>query len=132
MERDKRDYKPYTVKWIADDGQIENWLVDGTQWDMTVMMARDKADGRSLEIWTRPNGEEGELVLNEPNSQRREELAKLDALMGDIVGEAKAMVEDYTKNPSNASGEVDVDRGLVKGDGIEIDLDEWKDEEDNK
>ena len=117
---DKRDYKPYTVKWIDDDGNVDNWLVDGTNWDMMVEMSRDKADGRSLEIWTRPNGEEGELVLNEPNSHRAEELAKLDELMGDIVGEAKAMVEDYTKNPSNASGEVDVDRGLVKGDGIMI------------
>ena len=130
MERDKRDYKPYTVKWIDDDGQIENWLVDGTQWDMTVMMARDKADGRSIEIWTRPNGEEVELVLNEPNSQRREELASLDKLVDRIMDNAKAMVDDYTKNPSDASGEVDVDKGLVKGDGIEIDLDKWEEDED--
>ena len=127
---DKRDYKPYTVKWIDDDGNVDNWLVDGTNWDMMVEMSRDKADGRSLEIWTRPNGEEGELVLNEPNSHRAEELAKLDELMGDIVGEAKAMVEDYTKNPSDASGEVDVKRGMVKGDGIEIDLDAWEEDED--
>ena len=130
MERnEKLDYKPYTVKWIDDDGQIENWLVDGTQWDMTVMMARDKANGRSIEIWTRPNGEEVELVLNEPNSQRREELASLDKLVDRIMDNAKAMVDDYTKNPSNASGEVDVDKGLVKGDGIEIDLDKWEDED---
>ena len=130
MERDKREYKPYTVKWIDDDGQIENWLVDGTQWDMTVMMARDKANGRSIEIWTRPNGEEVELVLNEPNSQKREELASLDKLVDRIMDNAKAMVNDYTKNPSNASGEVDVDKGLVKGDGIEIDLDKWEEDED--
>ena len=130
MERDKRDYKPYTVKWIDDDGQIENWLVDGTQWDMTVMMARDKANGRSIEIWTRPNGEEVELVLNEPNSQKREELASLDKLVDRIMDNAKAMVDDYTKNPSDASGEVDVDKGLVKGDGIEIDLDKWEEDED--
>ena len=43
---------------------------------------------------------------------------------------AKAMVDDYTKYPSNASGEVDVDKGLVKGDGIEIDLDKWEEDED--
>ena len=129
MDRDARDYKPYTVKWIDDDGQIENWLVDGTQWDMTVMMAKDKANGRSIEIWTRPRDGEEQLVLDEPNSHKREELAKLDVLMEDIVGEAKAMVEDYTKNPSDASGEVDVKRGMVKGDGIEIDLDRWEDED---
>ena len=132
MSRDSRDYKPYTVKWIDDDGQIENWLVDGTCWDMTVKMARDKADGRSIEIWTRPNGEEVELVLNEPNSQKREELASLDKLVDRIMDNAKAMVDDYTKNPSDASGEVDVERGLVRGDGIEIDLDAWKDEEEDK
>ena len=132
MDRDKRDYKPYTVKWIDDNSNVENWLVDGTQWDMTVMMARDKADGRSIEIWTRVDGEEVELMLNEPNSQRKEELASLDKLVDRIMDNAKAMVDDYTKNPSDASGEVDVKRGMVKGDGIEIDLDRWEDEEDNK
>tara|TARA_B100000424_G_scaffold270881_1_gene271505 strand:+ start:5580 stop:5978 length:399 start_codon:yes stop_codon:yes gene_type:complete len=132
MERDKRDYKPYTVKWIGDNNEVENWLVDGTQWDMTVMMARDKADGRSIEIWTRVDGEEVELMLNEPNSQRREELASLDKLVDRIMDNAKAMVDDYTKNPSDASGEVDVKRGMVKGDGIEIDLDKWEDEEDKE
>ena len=130
MERDKRDYKPYTVKWIDDESNVENWLVDGTCWDMTVKMARDKADGRSIEIWTRVDGEEVELVLNEPNSRRREELASLDKLVDRIMDNAKAMVDDYTKNPSDASGEVDVDKGLVKGDGIEIDLDKWEDDED--
>ncbi len=130
MERDKRDYKPYTVKWISDEGNVDNWLVDGTQWDMTVEMARDKADGRSIEIWTRLNGEEVELVLNEPNSHRREELASLDKLVDGIMSNAKAMVDDYTKNPSNASGEVDVKRGMVKGSGIEVDLDKWEEDED--
>ena len=43
---DKRDYKPYTVKWIDDDGNVDNWLVDGTNWDMMVEMSRDKANGR--------------------------------------------------------------------------------------
>ena len=132
MDRDKRDYKPYTVKWIDDADNVENWLVDGTQWDMTVMMARDKADGRSIEIWTRVDGEEVELMLNEPNSQRKEELASLDKLVDRIMDNAKAMVDDYTKNPSDASGEVDVKRGMVKGDGIEIDLDRWEDEEEDK
>ena len=130
MERDKRDYKPYTVKWIDNDSNVENWLVDGTCWDMTVKMARDKANGRSIEIWTRVDGEEVELMLNEPNSQRREELASLDKLVDRIMDNAKAMVDDYTKNPSDASGEVDVKRGLVKGDGIEIDLDAWEEDED--
>ena len=48
MERNKRDYKPYTVKWIDDEGKVENWLVDGTNWDMMMEMADDKANGRSI------------------------------------------------------------------------------------
>ena len=54
---------------------------------------------------------------------------ELEKLISEITQEAKNVVEDYTKNPSDASGEVDVKRGMVKGDGIEIDLDRWEDED---
>ena len=32
---------------------------------------------------------------------------------------------DYEKNPSEESGEVDTENNLVRGSGIEIDLDEY-------
>ena len=119
MERSKRDYKPYTVKWISDDGKIENWLVDGTGWDMMVEMAESKADGRSIEIWTRPRSEdENEQMLYSKLSSNRQQ--EMDRMMEEMTGEAKKMVQDYLVNPSELSGEVDVDKGLVKGDGMII------------
>ena len=117
MNRDKKDYKPYTVKWISDDGKIENWLVDGTQWDIMMEMADEKANGRSVEVWTRNRDEHDEMLYSRlsPNRQR-----ELDAMMGEITKEAKDMVQDYLDNPSELSGEVDVEKGLVKGDGMVI------------
>ena len=94
MERnEKLDYKPYAVKWISDDGQIENWLVDGTGWDTMVEMAESKADGRSVEVWTRPRGEDvnEEMLFSKlsPNRQR-----EMDAMMGEITEDAKRIVKD--------------------------------------
>ena len=37
-----------------------------------------------------------------------------------MTEDAKAMVDDYTENPSVYSGSVDVEKGLVKGDGVTI------------
>tara|TARA_Y100000361_G_C11027948_1_gene273158 strand:- start:404 stop:715 length:312 start_codon:yes stop_codon:yes gene_type:complete len=45
---------------------------------------------------------------------------EMDRMMEELVGDAKAMVKDYADNPSQLSGDVDVDKGLVKGDGIVI------------
>ena len=105
MNRDTKDYKPYTVKWIADDGQIENWLVDGTQWDIMMEMADDKADGRSVEVWTRNReGKEDELLYSKLSSIRQKEL---DEMLNDMTDEAKSMVQDFVDNPSELSGEVD-------------------------
>ena len=119
MERNKRDYKPYTVKWIDDEGKVENWLVDGTNWDMMMEMADDKANGRSIEVWTRSRSkdENEEMLYSKLSSMRQQEM---DRMMEELVGDAKAMVKDYADNPSQLSGDVDVDKGLVKGDGIVI------------
>tara|TARA_Y100000593_G_scaffold93544_1_gene188770 strand:+ start:774 stop:1163 length:390 start_codon:yes stop_codon:yes gene_type:complete len=128
MNRDNRDYKPYTVKWIDDENNVENWLVDGTMWKSMIDMAEDKRNGRSLEIWTRNrDGAEDELLHSRLSSMKQKEM---DSIMGDMVDSAKSMVEDYAKNPSEESGEVDVDKGLVRGSGIEVDLDEWKDKDE--
>jgi len=128
MSRDKRDYKPYTVKWISDDNEVENWLVDGTMWETMMEMANDKRNGRTLEVWTRNRDENEEMLYSRLSSMKQHEM---DAIMGEMVDSAKSMVEDFVDNPSKDTGEVDVDKGLVKGSGIEVDLDEWEDEEEN-
>ncbi len=118
MNRDAKDYKPYTVKWIADDGQIENWLVDGTQWDIMMEMADDKADGRSIEVWTRNReGKEDELLYSKLSSIRQKEL---DEMLNDMTDEAKSMVQDFVDNPSELSGEVDFKNKKAYGDIIRI------------
>ena len=135
MERDARDYRPYIVKWISDENEVENWLVDGTMWETMVEMAEKKREDRTLEIWTRwtgankQNEPEPELLYSRLSSSRQREL---DSIMGDITKEAKEMIEDYTKHPTTLAGEVDVDKGLVKGSGIEVDLDVWDDKDSDE
>jgi hypothetical protein len=118
MEKSDKDYKPYTVKWIADDGQIENWLVDGTNWDMMMEMADDKANGRSIEVWTRHREDkEDELLYSKLSSVRQKEL---DEMLSDMTDEAKSMVQDFVDNPSELSGEVDFKNKKAYGDIIRI------------
>ena len=57
------------------------------------------------------------------------ELAKL---LDEMTEDAKAMVEDYVKNPSAYSGSVDTEQGLVKGDGVVVHEDSPLLEEDDK
>ena len=118
------DYKPYTIKWISDDGEVENRLIDGCAWDSIIEMAEKEAKGRSVEIWTRPRYDERkadplieELCYSRLSLKRRMEL---DGIMSDMVDEAKSMVDDYVKNPSSLSGSMDVEAGKVKGDGYLI------------
>ena len=111
-------YHPYTVKWISDENKVENWLVDGTAYDVTLSMAEEKSNGRSIEIWTRPRGEEEpELLYSRLSAMQQSEL---DAIMGDMVDEAKSMVEDFVDNPSELSGEVDFKNKKAYGDIIRI------------
>ena len=57
------------------------------------------------------------------------ELAKL---LEEMTEDAKAMVEDYIKNPSAYSGSIDVEKGLVKGDGVVVHEDSPLLKEDDK
>ena len=113
------DYKPYTVKWIDDENNVENWLVDGTLWDTMVDMAEEKANNRSIEIWTRSRDKnvEDELLYSRLSSIKQKEL---DAIMGDMVDTANKMVEDFVDNPSELRGEIDFDKRVAYGDGIRI------------
>tara|TARA_B100000131_G_scaffold169274_1_gene163611 strand:- start:565 stop:1029 length:465 start_codon:yes stop_codon:yes gene_type:complete len=116
------DYKPYTVKWIDDEGNVENWLVDGTAYDAMLEMAEDKANGRSIEVWTRPSYDEkkettGELLYSRLSAMKQSEL---DAIMGDMVDASKDMVDDFVKNPSKLKGVIDFKNKKAYGDGVRI------------
>ena len=49
-----------------------------------------------------------------------EQLEELKRLTKELTIDAKAIVDDYTKNPSEHSGSVDLKKGLVKGDGVVV------------
>ena len=49
-----------------------------------------------------------------------EQFEELKRLTKDLTEDAKAMVEDYAKNPSQYSGSIDIEKGLVKGDGVVV------------
>jgi len=124
MDRDERDYKPYTIKWMGDEGEVENRLIDGCGWDSIVEMADKEAKGRSVEIWTRPPyDEKRDSPLHEHMLYSRLSLkaqTELDAITSEMVDEAKSMVEDFVDNPSELSGELDFKNKKAYGDGIRI------------
>ena len=53
----------------------------------------------------------------------KEQKLELEKAAAEIEAEATQMRIDYEKNPSEESGEVDTDNNLVRGSGIEINLD---------
>ena len=55
----------------------------------------------------------------------KEQKLELEKAAAEIEAEATRMRIDYEENPSEESGEVDTDKNLVRGSGIEIDLDEY-------
>ena len=55
----------------------------------------------------------------------KEQKLELEKAAAEIEAEATRMRIDYEENPSEESGEVDTDNNLVRGSGIEIDLDEY-------
>ena len=119
MEINSKDYKPYTIKWISDEGEVKNRLIDGMRWYGVIEMADKDSKGRSIEIWTRPRKDDvNEELLYSRLSYRRQ--SELDKMVHEMTDEAKSMVEDYSKNPSELSGSVDVEAGKVKGDGVLI------------
>jgi hypothetical protein len=119
METNSKDYKPYTIKWISDEGEVSNRLIDGMRWYGVIEMADKDSKGRSIEIWTRPRKDDvNEELLYSRLSYRRQ--SELDKMVHEMTDEAKSMVSDYSKNPSELSGSVDVEAGKVKGDGYVI------------
>ena len=57
---------------------------------------------------------------NLDNGLTKEQKKELELLAEEMSEDAKAMVDDYTKNPSEYSGSVDLKKGLVKGDGVVV------------
>ena len=55
----------------------------------------------------------------------KEQKLELERAAAEIEAEATRMRIDYEENPSEESGEVDTENNLVRGSGIEIDLDEY-------
>ena len=55
----------------------------------------------------------------------KEQKLELEKAAAEIEAEATQMRIDYEENPSEENGEVDTENNLVRGSGIEIDLDEY-------
>ena len=59
----------------------------------------------------------------------KEQQEQLQKALDDIIKEAKNVVEDYTKNPSAASGSIHPNEAKVKGVGVMVGMDsEYLDE----
>ena len=62
-----------------------------------------------------------ELVFNlKNNGASQEEVDRLIELMKDIGMLAQKVQKDFEENPSESTGSVDVDKGLVRGTGFQI------------
>tara|TARA_R100001463_G_scaffold13621_1_gene36532 strand:+ start:991 stop:1233 length:243 start_codon:yes stop_codon:yes gene_type:complete len=59
------------------------------------------------------------------NELTKEQKLELEKAAAEIEAEAERMRIDYEENPSEESGEIDTDKNLVRGSGIEINLDEY-------
>ena len=55
----------------------------------------------------------------------KEQKLELERAAAEIEAEATRMRIDYEENPSEETGEVDTEKNLVRGSGIEINLDEY-------
>ena len=55
----------------------------------------------------------------------KEQKLELEKAAAEIEAEATRMRIDYEENPSEETGEVDTENNLVRGSGIEIDLDTY-------
>ena len=55
----------------------------------------------------------------------KEQKLELEKAAAEIEAEATRMRIDYEENPSEESGEVDTENNLVRGSGLEIDLDTY-------
>ena len=55
----------------------------------------------------------------------KEQKLELEKAAAEIEAEATRMRIDYEENPAEENGEVDTEKNLVRGSGIEINLDEY-------
>ena len=121
METSNRyDYKPLHLKFYdVDSVEIRALSIDGTQYNATIGLGEDwlkKIDeATTFRIFCRV---ENKLLYQ--SDLTPEQLEELQKFTEEITEEAKAMVKDYTDNPSEYSGEIDVDKNLVKGDGVVV------------
>ena len=114
------DYKPLHLKFYDDNSvEIKAISIDGTLYDATIGLGEEwlkKTDGAStFKIFCRV---ENKLLYQ--SDLTVEQLDELTRITEELTEEAKSMIEDYTNNPSDYHGEVDVDKNLVKGDGVVI------------
>tara|TARA_Y100000004_G_C8822616_1_gene372615 strand:+ start:210 stop:617 length:408 start_codon:yes stop_codon:yes gene_type:complete len=121
METSNRyDYKPLHLKFYdVDSVEVKALSIDGTTYDATIGLGEEwlkKIDGAStFKIFCRV---EDKLLYQ--SDLTVEQLDELTRITEELTEEAKAMVKDYTDNPSEYNGEIDVDKNLVKGDGVVI------------
>ena len=116
----KYDYKPLHLKFYDDElVEVKALSIDGTQYNATIGLGEDwlkKIDeATTFRIFCRV---ENKLLYQ--SDLTPEQLEELQKFTEEITEEAKAMVKDYTDNPSEYSGEIDVDKNLVKGDGVVV------------
>ena len=114
------DYKPLHLKFYdVDSVEVKALSIDGTQYDATIGLGEEwlkKIDGAStFKIFCRV---ENKLLYQ--SDLTVEQLDELTRITEELTEEAKSMIEDYTNNPSDYHGEVDMDKNLVKGDGVVI------------
>ncbi len=92
----KYDWKPLLIKWIDELGKESKRLIDGCQYATIVEMAIKDSNGRAIELWARgkvwKNDDDylKELLFSRPSAKQ---LSQLDAMMDDIVEDAKVLVE---------------------------------------
>ena len=121
METSNRyDYKPLHLKFYDDElVEVKALSIDGTQYNATIGLGEDwlkKIDeATTFRIFCRV---ENKLLYQ--SDLTPEQLEELQKFTEEITEEAKAMVKDYTDNPSEYNGDIDVDKNLVKGDGVVI------------
>ena len=121
METSNRyDYKPLHLKFYDDElVEVKALSIDGTQYDATIGLGEEwlkKTDeATTFKIFCRV---ENKLLYQ--SDLTPEQLEELQKFTEEITEEAKAMVKDYTDNPSEYNGEIDTDKNLVKGDGVVV------------
>jgi len=124
------DYTPQLIKVLDADGvEISRYLIDGCRLSSTIELAhakQKKDNGSNSEIWDRrtENGTSlywsSRYMSDDGEYLTPGQIRELQKLTETITDEAKTMVQDYTDNPSTLKGQVDIEKNLVKGDGVVV------------